>query len=141
MPRSRLKSSARSAQEIDFDLDRCKARRVSESRSAVFVRPPVRRRQAVGRLPAAGVVLAAGMSGAALGSTTRKFLNTERVEQAIEHAALTERKMRIVVRCPSRVEQRKGVAFACPAVVGGGTTRFLVVRLDNADDAHYRAAS
>jgi len=100
----------------------------------------MRPRPGLGRLTATGIVVAAVMSGAAFGSTTTKFLNTGRVEQAIEHTALAERKMKIVVRCPARVEQRKGLTFACTTVVDGATTRFVVTQLNNAGDVHYRAA-
>ena len=67
------------------------------------------------------------------------ILNTEKVERAIEHSSLAQRGKHAQVSCPSGVHQKKGLVFSCTAVVGRGSTRFVVTELDGSGHVHYEA--
>jgi hypothetical protein len=81
------------------------------------------------------------LPGAALtgcgSSSSKKILNTERVERAIEQSILEKRRLRANVTCPSGVEQKKGVKFHCTAYYKGGKTPFLVTEDDAKGAVHY----
>lgn len=113
-----------------------------------------RRRRAVGPAPqrssvvmsriTAGTLVAAslavtgcGSSGSGSGSPT--ILNTEKVERAIDHSSLAQRGSHAQVTCPSGVHQQKGLVFRCTALVGHGSTRFVVTEVDGAGHVHYEA--
>jgi hypothetical protein len=88
----------------------------------------------------AGVLVATGLALSACGSSEAPtILNTEKVERAIEVSTLTQRGKHAQVTCPSGVHQTKGLAFDCTAVVGRGSTRFVVTQLDGAGRVHYEA--
>jgi hypothetical protein len=107
--------------------------------SATSSQPRVGRSRRPGRWSAV-VLLGATLALAACGSSARPtILNTEKVEQAIQQSSLAQRKIHADVSCPSGVQQKKGLAFSCAAVVGGGTTRFLVTQVDGSGHVHYRA--
>lgn len=65
------------------------------------------------------------------------ILNTEKVEQAIQHSALAQRGERAQVTCPASVHQAKGLVFTCTAVVGRTSTQFVVTELNPSGDVHY----
>lgn len=111
-----------------------------------------RRRQALGPAPerrsvvmsrvTAGVVVAASLAIAGCGSSgsgSPTILNTEKVERAIEHSSLAQRGRRAQVTCPSGVHQKKGLVFSCTALVGPGSTRFVVTERDGSGHVHYEA--
>jgi Domain of unknown function (DUF4333) len=88
----------------------------------------------------AAAILMASLAVAACGSSSSPtILNTEKVERAIERSALAQRGERAAVSCPSGVHQTKGLVFACTAVVGRATTRFVVTELNGSGDVHYVA--
>jgi hypothetical protein len=98
-----------------------------------------------GRGPFAGrsfvltLLVAAGVLAGCGASKLVTILNTEKVERAIEQSSLTQRNKRVHVSCPSGVQQKKGIVFACTAVFKGGTQRFVVTELDSAGNVHYAA--
>jgi hypothetical protein len=67
------------------------------------------------------------------------ILNTEKIERAIEHSSLAQRGKHTQASCPSGVHQKKGLVFSCTAVVGRGSTRFVVTELDGSGHVHYEA--
>jgi hypothetical protein len=95
----------------------------------------------------AGALAAASLAATACGSqslTTHRtaritILNTQKVDRAIERAALVQRGKRAHVSCPSGVHQQRGLTFSCTAVVGRTSTRFVVTELDGSGDVHYVA--
>ena len=93
-----------------------------------------------GRPLLGGVLVASGLAVASCGSSgSLTILNTEKVERAIEHSSLVQRGKRVQVSCPSGVRQEKGLMFACTALVGRGSTRFVVSELDGSGHVHYEA--
>jgi hypothetical protein len=89
----------------------------------------------------AGGLVAASLALGACGSSAAApaILNTEKIERAIEHSSLTQRGKHAQVSCPSGVHQKQGVVFSCTAVVGRGSTRFIVTELDGSGHVHYAA--
>ena len=91
----------------------------------------------------AAVVLALGLG--ACGSDTSDSpvqvttLDTAKIESAIEDSILEQRGVHARVSCPV-VQQKKGLGFACDAVVGSKTTKFSVTQLDDSGRVRYRAA-
>ncbi|MDP1849686.1 MAG: DUF4333 domain-containing protein [Solirubrobacteraceae bacterium] len=101
----------------------------------------IRRRLRVGP-PLAAALVAAGLALAACGGSSDEaptILNTEKVERAIERSSLVQRGKRADVSCPSGVHQKKGLEFACTAVVKDNSTRFVVNQVDGAGNVHYEA--
>ncbi len=92
---------------------------------------------AVAVLGASLGVGACGSSGGSGTAASPTILNTEKVELAIQHSALSQRGERAQVTCPSGVHQAKGLKFACTATVGNISTRFLVTELNGSGDVHY----
>ncbi len=90
---------------------------------------------AVAVLGASLGVGACGSSGGSAASPT--ILNTEKVEQAIQHSALAQRGQRALVTCPSGVHQAKGLVFACTATVGRTATQFVVTELNGSGNVRY----
>jgi Domain of unknown function (DUF4333) len=89
---------------------------------------------------AAGVLVAVSLAVAACGSSgSPTILNTEKVERAIEQSSLAQRGKHARVSCPSGVHQTKGLIFSCTAVVGRGSTRFVVTETDGSGNVHYEA--
>jgi hypothetical protein len=89
---------------------------------------------------AGGVLVAASLAVTACGSSgSPTILNTEKVERAIEGSSLAQRGKHAQVSCPSGVHQKKGLVFSCTAVVGRGSTRFVVTELDGSGHVHYEA--
>ena len=89
---------------------------------------------------AAGVVVAVSLALTACGSSgSATILDTEKVERAIERSSLAQRGKHAQVSCPSGVHQKKGLVFDCTAVVGRGSTRFVVTELDGFGHVHYEA--
>ena len=87
-------------------------------------------------------LVAAGLALTACGGSSDAaptILNTEKVERAIERSSLVQRGKRADVSCPSGVHQKKGLEFACTAVVKGNSTRFVVNQVDGAGNVHYAA--
>jgi hypothetical protein len=94
----------------------------------------------LGRSFVAGVLVAASLAVSACGSSgSPTILNTEKVERAIEHSSLAQRGKHAQVSCPSGVQQKKGMAFACTAIVKRASTRFVVTQLDGSGHVHYEA--
>jgi hypothetical protein len=89
----------------------------------------------------AGGLVAASLALGACGSSVAApaILNTEKIERAIEHSSLTQRGKHAQVSCPSGVHQKRGLVFSCTAVVGRGSTRFVVTELDGSGQVHYAA--
>ncbi|HMJ97628.1 MAG TPA: DUF4333 domain-containing protein [Thermoleophilaceae bacterium] len=88
----------------------------------------------------AGAVAVAALALTGCGSSdSPTILNTEKVERAIEHSSLAQRGAQAQVSCPSGVHQRKGLVFACTAVVKGHGTRFVISQLDSSGRVHYEA--
>lgn len=85
------------------------------------------------------LVAAALALGACGKSEAPTILNTEKVERAIEKSSLVQRGKRPRVSCPSGVHQKKGLEFACTAVVGRASTRFVVTQTNGAGNVHYEA--
>lgn len=101
----------------------------------------VRRRFRAGP-PLALVLVAAGLALSACGGSSdaaATILNTEKVERAIERSSLVQRGKRAVVSCPSGVHQKKGLEFACTAVVKDDSTRFVVTQVDGVGNVRYKA--
>lgn len=89
-----------------------------------------------------GALISAGLAGAGCaggGGSDATILNTEKVERAIEQSSLAQRGQHTQVSCPAGVHQKKGLTFACIAVVGQATTRFSVTQLDGSGRVHYEA--
>lgn len=94
----------------------------------------------LGRLLLASVLVTASVAFTACGkSEAPTILNTEKVERAIERSSLVQRGKRANVTCPSGVHQKKGLEFACTAVVKGKSTRFAVTQVDGSGNVHYEA--
>jgi hypothetical protein len=95
----------------------------------------------LGRSSLAGALVAAGVAVGACGSapTATTILNTEKVESAIQESILAQRSHHAQVSCPSGVHQKKGLVFACTAVIKKASTRFVVTELDGAGHVHYVA--
>lgn len=97
-------------------------------------------RRSPGR-PLLGLTLAAG--ALALGACGKAeapiILNTEKVERAIEKSSLVQRGKRPRVSCPSGVHQKKGSVFACTALVGRASTRFVVTQTNGSGNVRYVA--
>lgn len=96
------------------------------------------------RVPGARLAVAALVSsGLALtgcgASAAPTILDTEKIERAIEDSSLTQRGARAQVTCPSGVHQKRGLEFACTAVVGRASTRFAVTQLNGTGRVHYEA--
>ena len=89
----------------------------------------------------AGGLVAASLALSACGgsSASPTILNTEKVERAIEHSSLAQRGAHAQVSCPSGVHQKKGLVFACTAVVNRSSTRFVVTELDASGHVRYAA--
>jgi hypothetical protein len=98
-------------------------------------------RRWLGRSSLAGALVAAGVAVTACGasSTPTTILNTEKVESAIQQSILAQRSHHAQVSCPSGVHQKKGLVFACTAVIKTASTRFVVTELDDAGHVHYVA--
>ena len=120
------------------------SRMKSQSRAAsvlTFGNRDIRRRFRVAP-PLAAALVAAGLALTACGGSSDAaptILNTEKVERAIERSSLVQRGKRADVSCPSGVQQKKGLEFACTAVVKGNSTRFVVNQVDGAGNVHYEA--
>ena len=101
---------------------------------------PVDPRRSPGRL-LLGLALAAGALafGACGKSEAPTILNTEKVERAIEKSSLVQRGKRPRVSCPSGVHQKKGLQFACTALVGRASTRFVVTQTNGTGNVRYVA--
>jgi hypothetical protein len=94
----------------------------------------------LGRSIVACVLAAASLALAACGSSrSPTVINTATIEHAIEQSSLAQRGLHAEVSCPSRVEQKQGLVFACMPVVGRRDTRFLVTELDGLGNVHYVA--
>jgi hypothetical protein len=94
----------------------------------------------LGRSLLAGGLVAASLAATACGSSgAPTILNTEKVERAIEQSSLAQRGKHAQVSCPAGVHQTKGLVFSCTAVVGRGSTRFVVTQLNGAGRVHYEA--
>lgn len=103
------------------------------------VAPPAPRRWLVGSI-FAGLLAAASLALAAGGSSgSPTVLNTASIERAIEQSSLAQRGIHAEVNCPSGVQQKQGLVFACVAVVDRNATRFVVTELDGRGDVHYAA--
>lgn len=91
--------------------------------------------------PLIGLVLVSGALalGACGESEAPTILDTEKVERAIEKSSLVQRGKRPRVSCPSGVHQKKDLVFACTAVVGRASTRFVVTQTNGAGNVHYEA--
>jgi hypothetical protein len=87
-----------------------------------------------------GVLVTASLAFSACGSSKPPtILNTEKVERAIEHSTLAQRGQHAAVSCPSGVHQKRGLVFACTALVKRDRTRFMVTELDGSGRVHYEA--
>jgi hypothetical protein len=94
----------------------------------------------VRRLLIPGALVAAGLAATGCGGAgAPTILNTEKVERAIEQSSLAQRGEHARVSCPSGVHQKKGLTFACTAVVGSATTQFAVTQQDGSGRVHYEA--
>ena len=98
-------------------------------------------RRALRRMTAAAAIAAAGLALGACGKSEEPptILNTEKVERAIEQSIAEQRGKNARVSCPSGVHQKKGLEFACTAVVKRASTRFVVTQRDGAGQVHYEA--
>ena len=96
-------------------------------------------RALVRALLAISVVATALALGACGSSAAPTILNTEKVERAIETSSLVQRGKRADVSCPSGVHQKKGMVFACTAVVKGNSTRFVVTQTNGSGNVRYEA--
>ena len=97
--------------------------------------------RALGRSLAASLaVVAVGLALGACGkSEAPTILNNEKVERAIEKSSLVQRGKRPRVSCPSGVHQKKDLVFACTAVVGRASTRFVVTQTNGSGNVRYVA--
>ena len=96
---------------------------------------------AVNRIRAGVVVIVASLGVTACGKSEDPptILNTEKIERAIEQSISEQRGKNARVSCPSGVHQKKGLEFACSAVVKRTSTRFVVTQRDDAGQVHYEA--
>lgn len=81
------------------------------------------------------VMVLAGCGGADDGPRPEgavRYIDADRVETAIEESILASRDLDATVVCPTGVEQRKGLRFACLATLRDGTTNTFTV--DQTDD-------
>ena len=85
-----------------------------------------------------GLVVATSLFVTACGSSPAT-LNAEKVERAIEQSILAQRGKSTRVSCPSAIEQRKGLEFACRATVGGQRASVTVIQTDESGGIHYEA--
>jgi hypothetical protein len=91
-------------------------------------------------LSAASVLVALTLALSACGSSrSATILNTEKIEGAIAQSSLAQRGAHVQVSCPSRVREQKGLVFYCVAVLGHGSTRFVVTELDGSGHVRYAA--
>lgn len=67
------------------------------------------------------------------------FLDTRRIELAIEQSVLSQRHVHVKVICPKAVPQRKGHDFHCIATQGRLQTPFAVVQRNNEGYVTYSA--
>ena len=94
----------------------------------------------LGRSLVAGVLVATSLAVTACGSSEPTIiLNTEKIERSIEQSSLAQRGADAHVSCPSGVHQKKDLTFACTAVVGRASTRFVVTQTNGAGNVHYEA--
>lgn len=93
------------------------------------------------RWSATAAIIAAGLAVSACGKSDDPptILDTEKVERAIEQSIAEQRGKNARVSCPSGVHQKKGLEFACTAVVKRESTRFVVTQRDDAGQVHYEA--
>ena len=95
-------------------------------------------RRWLGQSSLAGVLGTARLALSACGSAgSVTILDTETVEQAIEHNSLAQQGERARVSCPSEVPQKKGLAIACTVVSKRGSTQFAGTRLDESGRVRY----
>ena len=95
----------------------------------------------MGRCAAAALVAASIVVGGCgkSGDPPPTILNTEKVERAIEQTIAAQRGRNARVSCPSGVQQKKGLDFACTAVIKRQSTRFVVSQNDDGGHVHYEA--
>lgn len=93
------------------------------------------------RWSAAAAIIAASLAVSACGKSDEAptILDTEKVERAIEQSISQQRGKNARVSCPAGVHQKKGLEFACTAVVKRTSTRFVVTQRDGAGQVHYEA--
>jgi hypothetical protein len=77
-----------------------------------------------------------GSSGSG-GDVSKKYLNNEKLERAIEQSVLAQRHREVAVSCPPFVRIKKGATFNCTAATRRGTVRFLVRIKDDRGNVHY----
>ena len=96
---------------------------------------------ALNHIRAGALVVVASLCLTACGKSDEppKILYTEKVERAIEQSISEQRGKNARVSCPSGVHQKKGLEFACTAVVKRVGTRFVVSQRDDAGQVHYEA--
>jgi hypothetical protein len=70
-------------------------------------------------------------------ATPKTVLNTEGVERAIEKSIKDQRKLESTVTCPVNIEQKKGNAFSCYALVKGKRFEFKVTQTDDQGHVTY----
>lgn len=70
---------------------------------------------------------------------TAAFLDTRRIELAIQQSVLSQRHVHVKVICPKAVPQRKGHDFHCIATQGRLQTPFAVVQRNNEGYVTYSA--
>ena len=85
------------------------------------------------------VVACLGLTACGKSDEPPTILDTEKVERAIEQSISVQRGKNARVSCPSGVHQKKGLEFACTAVVKRVGTRFVVTQRDDAGQVHYEA--
>ena len=85
------------------------------------------------------VVASFGVAGCGKSDDPPTILDTEKVERAIERSISVQRGKDARVSCPAGVHQKKGLEFACTAVVKRVATRFVVTQRDDAGQVHYEA--
>lgn len=85
------------------------------------------------------VVATLGLTACGMSSEPPTILDTEKVERAIEQSISVQRGKNARVSCPSGVHQKKGLEFACTAVVKRVSTPFVVTQRDDAGQVHYEA--
>lgn len=85
------------------------------------------------------VVASLGLAACGTSYEPPTILDTEKVERAIEQSISVQRGKSARVSCPSGVHQKKGLEFACTAVVQRVSTPFVVTQRDDAGQVHYEA--
>ena len=85
------------------------------------------------------VVATLGLTACGMSNEPPTILDTEKVERAIEQSISVQRGKDARVSCPSGVHQKKGLEFACTAVVKRVSTPFVVTQRDDAGQVHYEA--